>query len=131
MIPVSNTVTRQNYARRDDLPSATLAHTGRLVFNLAAARILPSFGIDKVYLSYESKEQRILTLSDTGQPGIVPYQITFGHTIHMKSFLNLLGQDAFGWIGKYNVELYIPEREDSERVKSSVIVKLTKVKHRE
>lgn len=129
MIPVSNTATRSNYSQRDEPPSATLATTGRLTFNHKAAQIFQSFGIEKLYLSYESKDgQRVISLSDTGEPGIIPYQLTFGHTLHIKSFLNLLNQEAFYWTGKYNVELYIAEKEDSEKTKSSVVVKLTKVK---
>lgn len=130
MIPVSNTVTRQNYAQRDEPPSATLAASGRLTFNRKAANIFSSYGIDKLYLSYESKgDRRIISLSDTGEPGIISYQLNF-FQMHIKGFLNLLGQEeAFGWIGKYNVELYVAEKEDTEQVKSSVVVKLTKVKY--
>lgn len=132
MIPVSNNATRSNYAQRDDPPSATLSSTGRLTFNHKAAAIFRSFGIDKLYLSYEPSKvpsnEQVISLSDTGEPGIIPYQLTFGHTLHIKSFLNLFSREAFYYTGKYNVELYIAKEEDTERVKSSVIVKLTKVK---
>jgi hypothetical protein len=130
MIPVSNTVTRQNYARRDEPASATLATTGRLTFNHKAAKIFQSFGIDKLYLSYGSKDgQRVISLSDTGEPGIIPYQLTFGHALHIKGFLNLVGErEAFFYTGKYDVELLIAEKEDTEKTKSSVVVKLTKVR---